>query len=929
MPAAPPYRIAAAFALSGLLWIVLSDQLAGFLFAASPLAARWAVSASACLYVLTASFFLWRLVQGQSLAFKEGQERYQNVFHSSQLAMFLVDPDTGRIAEANPAACAFYGHSPEDFRDLAIGQINVLPPEEIQAMMGQAKSRARNRFEFRHRLASGEIRNVEVESGPIRINGRDMLLSFVMDVTGLKRTEAALRESEAREKARAAELEAVLNQVPAAVWIARDRDCRVITGSRFAYRLLRMSPERNLSKSAPDGPGHYRSMKDGAELAVPELPVQKAAAKGLAVNDFEFDLVFEDGEIRHLLGNAAPLRDKAGAVSGAVGAFIDITARKRVEEKLRDSEERVRQKLESILSPAGDIGELELADVIDVPSIQGLLDDFYRVAQIPMSVIDLKGKVLAGVGWQDICVKFHRRHPQTCRHCLESDLELSRAVSPGEYRLYKCKNGMWDAVTPIMANHRHIGNVFSGQFFFEGEAVDEEFFRAQAGLYGFDQEAYLAALRAVPRLTKATLDSGMAFFMKLADVISELGHGNIKLAQSLTEREALAEAAEAANLAKSAFLANMSHEIRTPLNGVLGFAQLLAKNVTRGESKNYAQIILESGKSLLNIINDILDLSKIEAGKVELVQAPFPLREFLDNTLKPLKMLASEKSLTLLHSVDHEVPEALIGDSGRLRQVLTNLVGNAVKFSHRGRVLISVALAGEDDNRVSLRFTVRDEGIGIPPDKLERIFEPFTQVGTSAHATYGGTGLGLAISKNLVEIMGGEIWAQSEEGRGSTFFCTARFGLVREAAWPRPAPGRHRHNLGEPLNILVVEDNPVNRIMVTDYLRNLLGHVVAEAGDGREALGKLAGENFDLVLMDVRMPVMDGVEATRRIRNGEAGDPAIPIIALTAYALKGEQQRLLATGMDDYLAKPLDLDALGRALHTVMERRRPEDIPEA
>ncbi|MBF0481248.1 MAG: PocR ligand-binding domain-containing protein [Desulfovibrionaceae bacterium] len=567
-----------------------------------------------------------------------------------------------------------------------------------------------------------------------------------------------------------------------------------------------------------------------------------------------------------------------------------------------------KQTLPGLTLPDDRIRNLELADIIDICMIQALLDDFYSLARIPMFILDLKGAVLAGVGWQDICVHFHRKHPESCKHCLESDLHLSGAVVRGEYRLYRCKNLMWDVITPIVVAARQLGNIYSGQFFFEDEAVDEEVFKSQAARYGFDEAAYLKALRAVPRISRRALDSGMAFFMKLADMISELGHGNIKLAQALIEREELKKAAEAASKAKSAFLANMSHEIRTPMNGILGFAQLLAGSLQDAKFKEYAQIILSSGNSLLDIINDILDLSKIEAGKAELSPAAFALRDMLAATFKPLELMAANKGLELLYSVDHEAPDVLVGDAGRLMQVLTNLAANAIKYTDRGKILISVALAEElDGASIRLRFAIKDSGIGIPRDRLSHIFEPFSQIGRSAHVKYGGTGLGLSICKNLVELMGGTIWAESEEGKGSTFFFTGRFELMDETATSGASPEPRPERGLRPLRVLLVEDNLVNRILAQELLRER-GHEVIEAHDGKQALEILARTAIDLVLMDVMMPVMDGLEATRRIRNGEAGDPKVPIIALTAYALKGDREQFLAAGMDEYLAKPFNCD---------------------
>ncbi len=381
--------------------------------------------------------------------------------------------------------------------------------------------------------------------------------------------------------------------------------------------------------------------------------------------------------------------------------------------------------------------------------------------------------------------------------------------------------------------------------------------------------------------------------------------------------------AEQANRAKSEFLANMSHEIRTPMNGVIGLTELALITVEEPKAREYLQMVKRSGLTLLDIINDILDLSKIEAGKVMLEKKPFSLRESLEATLKPLDVVAQGKGLKVSLQVAPDVPDALMGDRGRLRQVLTNLVGNAVKFSHKGWVRVSVGLDGGtlSSEQATISFEVADEGIGIPADKLSTIFDSFAQVDSSAHVKYGGTGLGLSISKHLVELMGGTIQARSEMGIGSTFSFTANFGLTKEQI--TEAPGLITPALALPrqgLRVLLAEDNAINMHLAKELLKKR-GNSVTGVSTGKEALEALAKEPFDLVLMDVQMPEMGGEEATRRIRAGEAGDPRVPIVALTAYALEGDRERFLVAGMDDYLSKPIDMEELDRVLARMDQAR--------
>jgi two-component system CheB/CheR fusion protein len=381
------------------------------------------------------------------------------------------------------------------------------------------------------------------------------------------------------------------------------------------------------------------------------------------------------------------------------------------------------------------------------------------------------------------------------------------------------------------------------------------------------------------------------------------------------------EAAEAASRAKSAFLANTSHEIRTPMNGVIGMVGLALTEDLPPRAREYLRLAEQSAKSLLHVVNDVLDLSRIEAGKMEPGSVVFDLRRAVGSVVAPLAVGAGRKGVHLVHEVDEGVPEGLVGDEGKLCQVLVNLVGNALKFTERGEIAVAVrcAEAAPVPGRVRLVFSVRDAGIGIPADALVSVFEAFSQVRASPLAEDEGTGLGLAISKQLVELMGGEIWAESEPGKGSIFSFTAEFGLAEgDQKVPEASAGPARPPPASSLRILVAEDNRINQL----YVRALLetrGHTVIAASNGREALELLARGRFDLVLMDVEMPVMDGPEATKAIREGRVpGVPRdIPIVALTAHALSGDRERFLAAGMNDYVSKPFDLDEFGRTVARV------------
>ena len=551
----------------------------------------------------------------------------------------------------------------------------------------------------------------------------------------------------------------------------------------------------------------------------------------------------------------------------------------------------------------------------------------------------------------------------------------------------------------------------------------------------------------------------------------EVAHRTNELLEMNTDLVAAKEAAEAASRAKSEFLANMSHEIRTPLNGVIGMTDLALDSKPEGQLGEYLKVIESSANSLLTVINDILDFSKIEAGKMDLEVIDFDLRNCLEEALRPLALRADEKGLELLCDIATNVPEVVQGDSTRLRQVVVNLVGNAIKFTSAGEVVLRVEVEGEESESQNILFTVIDTGIGIPPEKRESIFNPFSQADTSTTRTYGGTGLGLTICARLVSMMEGRIWLESELGRGSQFHFTARlkaiahtaestlglpyeklrgtsvlivddnatnrrilqdilrgcgmltgqaeggeqaiaellaarssgrayglvltdmhmpdmdgFGLIekiRDTAglsttavmmltsaghgedvercrklgvksyllkpirkWelvsaigralgeaiaptqPAPAASGTPVTSVESLHILLAEDNRVNQKVAVRTLEKM-GHSVVVADNGRDAVSLLANHTFDLVLMDIQMPILDGLTATRQIRDAEMpGHLHTPIIAMTALAMKGDRERCLESGMDGYVSKPIDRRALKEAIASVVKGSRHSSHPD-
>ena len=400
----------------------------------------------------------------------------------------------------------------------------------------------------------------------------------------------------------------------------------------------------------------------------------------------------------------------------------------------------------------------------------------------------------------------------------------------------------------------------------------------------------------------------------------ELRNHNIQLESLVAERTAELRQSEQealqASRAKGQFLAVMSHEMRTPLHAIIGMVELALDTELSAEQRYYLDITKASSEALLSLINDVLDMSKIESGHVELDPQLFGLRDLIDGTVAVLGAKAREKGLVVRGDVDHDVPERAVADDGRLRQILVNLLGNAVKFTHEGEVVLRVTTRLPSPGRATVRFAVTDTGIGIPEDKLATIFEAFTQADASTTRKYGGTGLGLSISRQLVDLMGGTLQVESQSGKGTTF----HFEIDMEIATGELALSKHP-SMGppRPLRLLVADDDPINQQVAKRTLEKR-GHSVRLATSGVEVLVALEEDTFDVLLCDVQMPDMDGLETTRRVRQTEQGTgERLRIIAATAHAMAEDRARCLEAGMDGYVTKPFRRSALFEAIEAPFE----------
>jgi len=941
-----------------------------------------------------------RVAERAALLEKE-KGMFEKVINSLPHPFMVIEPHTRRVLLANEAAKV--NSSPEAVTCHALRHGSPTPcegtghPCPIEMVLESGRPAV---VEHVHEDGDSGAQFMEIRAYPLRDDqGRIVSVAqYCVDVTERKRAE--------EEKTRLLAIrDAILENVPACVFL-KDASLRYVA-TNAAFRKI-LSPGVEDPTGLTDADIYPRRL--AKEFLAED---RRVLATGVPVEK-EDRIRLRDGRLRHFLVRLRPVQDAEGHTTGIVGIAQDITDRKRAEEAAKAEA----AKLSAMIS-----GMEEGVVFANAQNVVVEVNDFFcrfvgmeRKRILGHRIEDFhKGKTLEGL--LDHISRF-RRNPGS------PQVIIQREIAGAEVML---------RVQPIYRDNHYDGVLLN--------VIDvTDFVRARR----------------------------------------ELEALNTQLEQAIERANRLAQEAQEASEAKSQFLARMSHEIRTPMNGVLGMASLLLQTPLTPEQLDYAETIKSSAEALLTIINDILDFSKIEAGHLELEAIEFDLRAALEDTVELLASRAHEKGIELNCLIEPDVPTALIGDPGRLRQVITNLVGNAVKFTEQGEVAVRVAKLEETDKTATLRFEVSDTGIGIPRENLAKVFEEFAQADASTTRKYGGTGLGLAIAKRLVEMMGGTIGVESKVGKGSTFWFTATFekhppaslrltepladlrgkkvlvvddnptnrkvlglmlqswqcrhtevatsesalAVLRQAAevgdpfhaavldmllpdgtgeelgtaikadpairdtalvmmtsvgqrgdaarlqekgfaayltkpvkqsqfhdclatvlgrreTKAPRPRRRivtRHSLSEDqrrrARILVVEDNPTNQKVAVGILRKL-GYRPDLATNGREAIEALARTDYQLVLMDCHMPEMDGYEATRRIRAGTCGviNPAVPIVAMTAHAMAGEREKCLAAGMDDYVSKPIDpqalADALERWLHRPPRRPAPQSQPPA
>jgi signal transduction histidine kinase/ActR/RegA family two-component response regulator len=549
--------------------------------------------------------------------------------------------------------------------------------------------------------------------------------------------------------------------------------------------------------------------------------------------------------------------------------------------------------------------KLYLRDLINIKEVQALADKFFAATKFPLSLLDEKGEVLVSSGGQKVCSDFLRRKIESCANCRRISLEgFDPAPEPDgtrkSYFEYRCENGLRHLAIPIQIEGQYLGACYLSQFFYPEDVPTSDATLAFSHQHGFQLEPYQQALKLVPVYSREQVQKIIEYDIQLVTLLTSLGLKTLQVQKAVEERVR----AEESDKAKSLFLASMSHDIRTPMNSVLGMCEILFETKVNEEQKSYLQTLQFAGQTLLDLINTVLDIAKIESGTVEIIKDNFNLHSFLNNIHQVFLIQARKKKLGLILNVDKEVPVWIQEDSKRLKQILINLIGNAIKFTKEGRVTIDVTRDQGD-----LNFRVIDTGVGIADGDKEKVFEKFYQSHTDGQSAFG-VGLGLTICKQLVDLMDGRIKIESEVGKGTT----VSFSLPCKEIQAPPKIQMKEPEIELPMlpkNILLAEDVEDNRFIVSAFLKNTPWKVDF-AIDGQEALEKLKANKYDLVLMDVQMPIMTGYEVVRAFRDWETqkGESYTPILALTANALSDDMQKSLEAGCDGHLAKPFRKRAL-------------------
>jgi PAS domain S-box-containing protein len=900
---------------------------------------------------------LFEELQRNEQQLKKSEACFRQMFEDHSAIMLMMDPASGSIEDVNHAATRFYGYSREQMKTMNISDINLLSPEQIGKCRGLATAREENIFIFPHRLSDGSVRNVQVHTTPITHANKTLLYSIIQDVTEQKRAEEELQTSKERFK-QLAEI------FPETIFEARP-DGSVTYVNQHGLDQFRVTEEEFVN-----GANIFNLIAPEYRQLVGERIREKL--QGINHGYLEYKAIRADGSTFDAMGLSVPIM-RDGTLKGIRGFVLDISTRKQAEEEMR----RLNDEQAIILDNSGvgiayvrdrrikwanatfaAICGYSIAEMTDIstsrfyPSQEDYelfgTEAYPALARGETFVKELQmrrkdgtlfparfsGKAVstanpsAGSIWILSDETEHKELEIRLQQSHDLLASLSHQIPGMIYQFQQFSDNRWC--------FPYASDAISAIFEVSPEEVREDASTVFALLHPDDQTEVVESIAASAR---SLAPWEQEFRVRLPHRGERWLYGNSrpeKLADGsilwygfmndITSRKKLEfelkiakTAAEAANTAKSRFLANMSHEIRTPMNGVLGMTQLLEFTGLTNEQQEYVDLLKVSGKNLLSLINDILDLSKIEADRIELESAEFCLNYCICDVVLMHKSAMFEKGVRLEIDVAADIPGILLGDQLRIKQILLNLLGNAVKFTHEGSITISAHLLEHLNDSVIVQIAVRDTGIGISKSAHDKIFKPFVQEDSSTTRQFGGSGLGLTISRRLADLMKGTISVESTPGAGSCFTVTLPFsttgnpdrrlqsGLNEILDWDGPQ-----------LQVLLVEDNAINSAFGKSLLKKM-GHNVTVVENGQECLDALERSRFDLILMDIQMPVMNGETALQEIRRRETAiSRHQPVIALTAYALRGEKEMFLTGGFDGYVSKPLTVTELMREMMRVM-----------
>lgn len=840
----------------------------------------------------------------KNLELKQLNNDHENLLASTDIGTVFLDRQL-RIRKYNPAIASFFKLLPQDIgRPIDHIAYHLSQQEEMLADIGRVLASGvpvEQEEETRdNRWLLKRIMPFRTETGQVE----GVVITFT-DITTTKAAELKVlrlnEELELKVKERTAELQLeildrqkaenlvsdardyylnILAHAPALIWRAdTDGQCDWFNNTwlEFAGRTM----EQECGNGWTEG-----VYPEDLERCV---SIWTAAFHKREPFEMEYRLRRHDGEYRWILDIGRPLNGLDGVFAGYIGYCFDISERKALEMEQKLNQER----LESLVRVSQNTSKNN-QELLDFALEEAITLTRSKIGYI-YYYCEKARQFILNTWSREVMKECNVMNPETC-------YELD-------------KTGIWGEVVrqrkPIVLNDFQAHHPLK-KGYPEGHAALNRFLSIPV----YDDEKIVA----VVAVANKESDYSQTDILQLTLLMDSVWRMTERL-RGFEELQRAKDAAEKANRAKSEFLANMSHEIRTPMNGIMGMTELMTHTEINEEQRDYLNAIRISSENLLSLINDILDLSKVEAGKIELESKNFNLRKSIDDVIKTQMAAIHTKGLKIHTYISDDIPQRFKGDQLRLKQILLNIIGNSIKFTNEGSLSISVVLHGRIDNQYQLKFSITDTGIGIDPEAIERIFEPFSQADSSTTREFGGTGLGLSICRRLVELMGGMIWVESTKGVGSTFYIVVTLYENDDAEQQAATAQDCLQNFwtGEKLHILVAEDNDINRkIIVTLLLK--CGHTVELAVNGNEAVEKWTSGHFDIILMDVEMPCMDGVEATRCIRDAEKdGRRRTPIVALTAHALKDDKKRFMDMEFDGYVSKPVDFNTFLKEIRRCLE----------